>query len=408
MATDGQQGRTAAVTFTGTRRELFGLLFRGYLLMLPTIGIYRFWQTTWKRRFYWHNTEIDGDPIEYTGHAVQLLIGFLFALAFFLPIYGAFFFLSTQASEVTLLGYAAVGAILWFLSGYAIYRARDFRLSRTLWRGIRFDQRGNSWAYALRRFLWSLLMLITLGLVYPFMAGSLWKYRYNNTWYGDRRFHIAGTWRLISARYYFAYFLNFVLIAGTLIYGISAHAFLLVGETPVPDVTLSAVILFDLAILTLSICSYRAREISRMLSTVSIGEARLSVSIRGRVLFGQIVLYGLAFVGVLLVFGLIILVLAVTLLAGVAASGAPPDAAMFARLLQSGWVNVVLIVLTYLALVSSFALMAEVIMGYGFWALLARGTTISNADSLRSVRGSSEDPSLIGEGLADALNVGAY
>lgn len=35
------------VHFTGTRGELFGLLFRGYLLLLlPTLGIYRFWVTT--------------------------------------------------------------------------------------------------------------------------------------------------------------------------------------------------------------------------------------------------------------------------------------------------------------------------------------------------------------------------
>ena len=39
------QGRMASVQFTGTRGELFGILFRGYLLMLPTIGIYRFWMT---------------------------------------------------------------------------------------------------------------------------------------------------------------------------------------------------------------------------------------------------------------------------------------------------------------------------------------------------------------------------
>src|SRR5689334_299143 len=94
------QGRAAAVQFTGTRGELFGILFRGFVLMLPTIGIYRFWMVTWKRRFYWHNTVIDGDPLEYTGNAMQLLIGFLFALAFFLPIYLGFFYLSTQSPQV--------------------------------------------------------------------------------------------------------------------------------------------------------------------------------------------------------------------------------------------------------------------------------------------------------------------
>ena len=72
---------------------------------------------------------IDGDPLEYTGNAIQLLIGFLFALAFFLPIYLGFFYLSTQTPEHRphrLLASSRV--VLWFLTGYAIYRARDFRL----------------------------------------------------------------------------------------------------------------------------------------------------------------------------------------------------------------------------------------------------------------------------------------
>ncbi len=85
MAVAEAEGRIAYVNFTGTRSELFGLLSRGYLLMVPTIGIYRFWLTTWKRRFYWQNTVIDGEPLEYTGTALQLLIGFLFALAFSCP-----------------------------------------------------------------------------------------------------------------------------------------------------------------------------------------------------------------------------------------------------------------------------------------------------------------------------------
>ena len=40
--------------------------------------------------------------------------------------------------------------------------------------------------------------------------------------------------------------------------------------------------------------------------------------------------------------------------------------------------------------------------------LVARGAIITNADSLMTVRATAEDHTLHGEGLADALNVGAY
>jgi uncharacterized membrane protein YjgN (DUF898 family) len=212
---------TVKATFSGTRSELFGRLIAGYLLMIPTLGLYRFWLTTAKRRFYWQNTSIGGDRLEYTGTALQLLIGFLIALGVFLPIYMVFFYLSFQASVVTLIGYGLAGALLWFLTGYAIYRARDFRLSRTLWRGIRFDQRGSALRYAIRRFLWSLLVIITLGLAYPFMAGNLWRYRYDNTWFGDRQFSFAGSWKTIAGPYYRAW----LALAGTITAGtVASHA----------------------------------------------------------------------------------------------------------------------------------------------------------------------------------------
>jgi len=40
--------------------------------------------------------------------------------------------------------------------------------------------------------------------------------------------------------------------------------------------------------------------------------------------------------------------------------------------------------------------------------LLARGATIENPDSLLTVKATVEDRTLVGQGLADALNVGAY
>ena len=66
------------------------------------------------------------------------------------------------------------------------------------------------------------------------------------------------------------------------------------------------------------------------------------------------------------------------------------------------------VVLGYLVVLATLALLGEVILGYGYWMLVARGAIITNADSLTSVRATAEDLALHGEGLADALNVGAY
>ena len=398
------QERPVPVRFTGTRGELGGMLLRGYVLLIPTIGLYRFWLTTWKRRFYWANTEIDGDPLEYTGNAIQLLLGFLMALAIFVPVYGLLFYLSTQSSEAAVIGYGGLGVVLWFMMGYAIYRARDFRLSRTLWRGIRCDQGGSAWNYATRRFFWSLLVLATVGLAYPFMVANLWSYRYRHSWYGDRQFGFAGGWKQLARPFYVTY----IAIAITATAGLGLASTM--GGLPsggVPSVEGVVVMLLAAALIGILVLYYRSRELSRMFSSVRLGQAALTVRVRARSLLGQYLLFGLALAGsyvVLAIGGLIVL--------GTVASGAfaggefNPE--IFMQNLQGSFTVLVAIIFGYLLLLAAFSLMAELFLGLGFWKLVAQGASITGLDSLGDVKARGEDTRLGGEGLADALNVGAY
>ncbi len=400
--------RTGRVEFTGGRQEMLGIILRGYALMIPTVGLYRFWQATWKRRFYWQNTVIDGEPIEYTGTAVQLLLGFFFALAFFLPIYIAFFVLSMQDVDYLLIGYAVVAALVWFLMGYAIYRARDFRLSRTLWRGVRFDLRGNAFAYALRRFLWSIANVLTLGLIYPWMGSSLWRYRWNNSWYGDRKFDIGGNWRTIAGPYYVAYVLNALAVGGTALWIFTTRDFMPVEQFVIPGPIGLGFCAACVLVFAFTLAFYRTRVASRMLSTVSVGEAKIGVKIGTGSLFGLFLIYVVAVVALLLVLALTALIALGGVFAAAAAGGQAPDAETVASLFESGTTNVALLIAIYLVVLGAFGMLAELILSLGWWKLLAKGATITNPDSLRTVQATQEDRALIGQGLADALNVGAY
>ena len=397
---------TEPVRFTGGRGELAWTLLRGYALMLPTIGLYRFWLTTAKRRFYWSNTEIGGDALEYTGSATQLLLGFLMALAVFVPLYGLFFYLSTQSSEAAVVGYAAVGVILWFLMGYAIYRARDFRLSRTLWRGIRFDQQGSAWNYALRRFLWSLLVIVTLGLAYPFMAVSLWRYRYRNSWFGDRQFGFTGGLKQLAGPYYLAWLLAGLagLIAVVAAYEGGAFP---EGGGAATDAAAYLPLVLGALVAGVVITVYRATEMTRMFSAVRLGEAALSVTVSPWRLLGQYLAFGLALVGIyiLLAVGGFVVLQAV---AGAAFSDGGFDMTVFMQHMQSSLLTLAAIIVGYLLILAGFSWASELFLGYGFWRLVARGARISGLETLASVRARGEDRAIGGEGLADALNVGAY
>ncbi|CAN7271152.1 DUF898 family protein [Devosia sp. LjRoot16] len=375
--------------FTGTRAELFWRLVRGYLLMFPTLGLYRFWVTTVKRQFYWHNTSIDGDALEYTGTPLQLLIGFLIALAVFLPLYIVFFYLSTQVGAVVMVGYGIVATLFWFLFGYASYRGRDFRLSRTLWRGIRFDQKGNAWVYATRQFLWSLLVVVTAGLAYPFMSADLWRYRYSNTWYGDRQFSFTGSWRTIAGPFYRAY----------AVAAVSAVAVSIRFVASGPETA----ILLLLAIPVGFACFfyYRARESSRMFSEVHLGAARLRVEIKARALALQFAAYSGMLVVAFVIIGL------VGFLVTLVVQG-QFDFTSLAGIARAGWIGVALALGGYLVSLATLGLMAEVYLDCGYWMLVARGATITGLESLSTVRAGDEDKALAGEGLADALNVGSF
>lgn len=399
MALEAEQ--RVPVQFTGTRGELFGLLFRGYLLMLPTIGIYRFWVTTAKRRFYWQHTVIDGQPLEYTGSATQLLIGFLYAVAIFLPLYVGFFYLSTQTSDIALAGYIIVAVLFWFAQGYATYRARDFRLSRTLWRGIRFDQRGSAFRYAIRRFLWSLLMIPTLGLVYPFMASGLWRYRYANSWYGDRRFAFSGTWKTIAGPYYRAWFVVVAMLVACVV--IIPSDLTVAGDMVVPGPAGLSIIGATLVLTLLAWLYFRAREATRMFSAVRLGDAGLEVRVRMRSLLGQGLLYGLCGLASLLVFGGFVLGFFFSVTGG--AGGDPQD---LARIAQGSVLNVALLLGAYIVFLGALGIFGEIFLGLGFWLTVARGAVLVGAESLDDVHATPEDAALAGEGLADALNVGAY
>src|SRR6266481_3404369 len=153
------------VSFSGDRGEFRRLVEYGAGLELITVGFYRFWLATDIRRHLWSNTHIDGDAAEYTGRGKELLIGFLIALAIIVPVYLAYFIAGLEAERVRAFASFPLVAFFYVLGQFAIYRARRYRLTRTVWRGVRFWMSGSGWAYAARASLWGVLMLLTLGLI---------------------------------------------------------------------------------------------------------------------------------------------------------------------------------------------------------------------------------------------------
>ena len=171
--------------FSGSRGEFFDLARRGAALELVTLGFYRFWLLTDIRRHLWSNTSVDGDAAEYTGRGKELLIGFLVALAILVPVYLGYFLIGLEAERYKAFASIPLIAFFFLFGQFAIFRARRYRMTRTVWRGVRFWMTGSGWIYALQASLWGVLMILTVGLILPWRAAALERYKMRHSHYGD-------------------------------------------------------------------------------------------------------------------------------------------------------------------------------------------------------------------------------
>ena len=173
------------VSFFDRRSDFRRLVFRGALLEFVTVGFYRFWLATDIRRHLWSHTSVEGDAPEYTGTAKELFLGFLFALAILAPIYLVYFVIGLEAERWKAFASTPLAIFFYVFFQFAIYRARRYRLTRTVWRGVRFWMGGSGLSYAWRVALWSLFASITLGIALPWRQAALERFKMKYTSYGD-------------------------------------------------------------------------------------------------------------------------------------------------------------------------------------------------------------------------------
>ena len=223
------------VSFSGDRGDFRRLIVRGTGLELITVGFYRFWLATDIRRHLWSNTDIGDDAAEYTGRARELLIGFLFALAILVPIYLVYFLIGLEAERAR--AFASIPLFLFFylFGQFAIYRARRYRLTRTVWRGVRFWMSGSGWAYAARAALWGFVAILTLGLMLPWREAALERYKMRHSYYGDLEGSFEGRgWELFKQGWWLWALgaLSLVLVVWVSVKKVPALPFLLMVAAP--------------------------------------------------------------------------------------------------------------------------------------------------------------------------------
>jgi len=188
--------KAGGIEFHGERKPLAWLVIKNMLLTIVTFSIYRFWARTNIRKYYWGNTVLLGDRLEYTGRGGELFIGFLIVMVILVPVSIVYnlleVFLLTRYPDVGLVvTIVYVVGFIWLIN-FAFFRARRYRLTRTAWRGIHAGQTGSGAKYATHAVLWGLASIVTLGVSVPWGHVALQRYEITNALFGKTAFGYAG------------------------------------------------------------------------------------------------------------------------------------------------------------------------------------------------------------------------
>lgn len=388
--------------FHGSAGDMFPMVMKGLFLTVVTLGVYRFWYVTNVRRFLWNNSEIDGDFAEYTGRGVELFIGFLIALAVLIPLYGLLFLAALYMGPGTaeIINGLSTLAII-FLAQYALFRARRYRLTRTVWRGIRFQQSGSGWAYAWRSLGWALLVILTLGLAYPFMRASLERYKMTHTWYGDQQGGFTATGGQLFKRSILVW-IAFVLLIGGLGGGAAMVAATLpkTGDPMATHWAFGLVPLVVLPALAIIIPVYWAIEYKWWANGCSVGPATARCDLG---LFAFFKVY-LGYLGVAILFALAVGIIGFAAAAALKGSGVLNAAE--AGPAQFGVMAVLAVLYVLVAL--AFAALWQIFGVRPIWRKSLESVELFGLGALTAAQSTEPEANAFGEGVADALDFGGF
>jgi uncharacterized membrane protein YjgN (DUF898 family) len=189
--------------YDGRTGEILRLWLKVQLLNVVTIGFYRFWGRTRIREYLWSHVSLLDDRFEYDGTGGELFRRFLATALVVLPLlFVADVMLLFRVGLAYLQAvHIAQGFLLVCLGYVAQYGGRRYRLSRTLWRGIRGGLDGSAYIYAVKGFRYAATTTLTFGFLLPWQLAGLWSYTADNAGFGDGTFHFDGKGRHLCRRY---------------------------------------------------------------------------------------------------------------------------------------------------------------------------------------------------------------
>ena len=404
--------------FVGKSRDFRRLAIQGGLLEFVTFGFYRFWLATKLRRHLWSTTLIEGEPFEYIGTAKELFIGFLFALAILVPIYFAYFLVGVEAERQKAFASFPLFVFLYAFGQFAIYRARRYRLTRTMWRGVRFWMDGSGFGYAWRACLWGFLVFLTLGLALPWREAALERYKMRHTYYGDLQGDFAGTGWQFFKRGWWLWLLAWLPVVLLVVAGVAAGVMFAAtshGGKPTQEqigLVFGVFVLLSLMIvpmLPFLYAAFKATEWRWWASGLRFGKLSITSNLGRDALFGNYwatigwsVLFFTIFVG-----AIVAVVAGVELMMGAKKAGAVFGQAM-ANASPLGIGLIAGYFAGYFAVILAMGTVMRIFLMRGVWQKVVASLSITGLAAADAVTARGEAANALGEGFADSLDIAGF
>ena len=282
------------ISFTGAAGEYFRIWIVNLCLTILTLGIYSAWAKVRKKRYFYAHTLIDGDNFEYRASPIAILKGRLIAGGAVALFYGLGYF--APAYQWTVL-VAAVFIVPWLL-----VRSLAFNAYNTAYRNIRLHFRGTYGACLKLILGYGLLVIVTLGLGYPYLKTRMLEFTCRNHYYGTTPFEVADLKRPIFRAYSYVIGMGFL---GGLLFGIAIAYFAFSAASRGPAALPRGL---DVATTVVAYIGYlmafaylRARVANAVFNNLVLGPVQFECTLRARDMF---VLYLVNIIAIIVTLGL--------------------------------------------------------------------------------------------------------
>ena len=166
--------------FDGSAAEYFRIWIVNLALSILSLGIFSAWAKIRTERYFYGNTRLAGVPFEYLAKPLPILKGRMIAVI----LLGGYV-IAGQYSLGLQLGLALLIAVL---TPWLIVRGAAFRARYSSWRGLSFRFVPDYGEAYIRFLVLGIPLILTLGMLYPWVKGKqkefiVENHRYGGSWF---------------------------------------------------------------------------------------------------------------------------------------------------------------------------------------------------------------------------------